>query len=206
MRRNLLFAAVVAVFCLTAPLSKAGGILVGQCVEFTACWTSNSVTPWSDSLSSGDLAALQTMAASATVPFIVEQNTATTIRLGVTTITFTTSGAPVVETLGEFNGSGAYNDPCPATLPYCETDTVGTFIIPANALSAIISGTFGNSSVSNSAGECLYLGATGVCTLDGTVTPEPSSGLLLFSAFGAIVLAARKRNAFRGDGASRMKL
>jgi hypothetical protein len=84
---------------------------------------------------------------------VAGQTAESIIRLGVTTITFTTPGGPVVQTLGEFNG-GDHSDPC----NFCEVDTVGTFMVPSNATGATISGTFGNSQIPNSAGVNLYLG------------------------------------------------
>jgi hypothetical protein len=60
--------------------------------------------------------------------------------------------------LAQFNGS-PHSDPC----NFCEIDTVGDFTIPANATDATISGTFGNSAVSTSAGVDLCLGAGPPC-------------------------------------------
>jgi len=181
---------------LAAPLSRADGLLVAQCVEFAACWTSVSEpTPWSDDLSGADLAAVEAAANSTTIPFIVEQNSKFHIRLGVTTIVFDTSGGPVTETLGEFSGIGVYTtDPCPTSLPYCETDTIGTFTVPDGATSATISGAFGNSVNGSTAGECLYLGAEGSCSLPPTV-PEPTCIVLLGT--GLLGLAYKMRRRFR---------
>jgi len=193
MKKSLVLLGALGVFFFAAPQSKADGMLVGQCVEFTVCWTGSTPTPWSDSLSFADLVAVTTDAGSLTIPFIVEQNTMVTIRLGVTTMDFVTTTGPVAENLGEFNGTGAYSDPCPVSLPYCETDTVGTFTVPGNSLSATISGTFGNSTVPNSAGECVYLGATGPCSLSGVATPEPTSVLLVATMLLGLAFVARKR-------------
>jgi hypothetical protein len=193
MTKSLVLLGALGVFFFAAPQSKADGMLVGQCIEFTACWSSGSPTSWSDSLSGADLASIVSDAGSTTVPFIVEQNTEYVIRLGITTMDFTTTGGPVMQSLGEFNGSGTYSDPCPVSLPYCETDTVGDFTVPGNALSATISGTFGNSTVPNSAGECLYLGATGPCSTSGVATPEPTSVLLVATMLLGLAFVARKR-------------
>src|SRR5215213_1003704 len=132
--------------------SPPSGLLVAQCVNESSdtCWSSQSVTAWSHSLNSSDLASL---GLGATVPFIAAQTSQYFIRLGVTTITFTTPAGSVVRTLPELNGNLHY-DPC----NFCEIDTVGTFDIPGNATSATISGTFGNSQVPNSSGVNLYIG------------------------------------------------
>src|SRR5262249_57487771 len=76
------------------------------------------------------------------------------IRLGATTITFTTTTGTVTETLPAFNGPNE-NPPCVA----CLTATVGFFSIPSNATSAVIMGTFANNLPPNSAPLDLYLGA-----------------------------------------------
>jgi hypothetical protein len=191
LRKSLMIFGLFATLFVAAPLMRADGLLVGQCFEFTVCWTGSTPTPWSDSLSAADLANVEAAAGSAIVPFIVEQNAESVIRLGRTTVTFATIGGPVTESLGEFNGLASHTDPCPTALPYCETDTVGTFSVPTGALSAVISGTFGNSTVSNSAGECLYLGATGPCSL--TQTPEPGSVSLLFTLISGVGLVVVKK-------------
>jgi hypothetical protein len=138
------FGTVLPTHAQTAP----EGILVAQCIEFQACWTSQSPTAWSHSLNLGDL---QALGRGSTVPFVAAQTAQYVIRLGVTTIRFDTPGGSIVATLPEFNGT-LHNDPC----NFCEVDTVGTFAIPASATSATISGTFGNSQVPNSSGVNLY--------------------------------------------------
>jgi hypothetical protein len=98
---------------------------------------------------------------------------------------FTTLSGPVIETLGEFNGSAH------SSLPY-ETATVGTFLIPANALSAVISGTYGNSTVPNSAAVNLCLGSGGVCGSVAT-TPLPAALPLFATGLGVLGFVGRWR-------------
>jgi hypothetical protein len=98
------------------------------------------------------------------------------IRLGITTITFDTNSGPVSEILPAFNG-GFHMDPC----NFCEIDTVGTFLIPGNATDATISGTFGNSVNSGSAGVDLCLGSGPPCAAVSGVA-EPASLTLLSAA------------------------
>jgi hypothetical protein len=165
--RTVLLAAVT--LSVVAPASHATAILVAQCVEFATCWSSATPTPWSDTLTTANLTSL---GLGTTQPLVAAQTSETIIRLGVTTIDFTTSGAPVIETLPEFSG-GTQSDPC----NFCEIDTVGTFSIPANAVSATISGFFGNSVVSNSAGVDVCLGSGAPCALASVPAPSLGSGL-----------------------------
>lgn len=137
-------------------ISDPGAILVGRCVEFAACYSGATPTAWSDTLS---LADLQSLGLGTTQPFVAGQTSQFVIRLGPTTISFTTGGSPIIETLPEFNGSGSHGDPC----NFCQIDTVGNFMIPADATGATISGSFGNSTVPNSAGVDLCLGAGAPC-------------------------------------------
>jgi len=118
--------------------------LVAQCIS-GACTTSQTPTAWSDSLTLADLTAL---GLGTTQPFVAVQTDGGIIRLGVTNIAFNTPGIPTIENLPQFNGSGQTG----------EVDTVGSVFIPSNALSAVISGTFGNSAVSNSGPVDLFLG------------------------------------------------
>jgi len=168
-RRGLLFLGVAGLF-VTAP-SKGASILVGQCIENATCWTSFSPTPWSDTLTLGQLT---TLGLGSTVPFIAAQTAEYVIQLGVTTITFTTGTGSVVDTIPQFTG-GFNSDPC----NLCEIDTVGSFLIPANATAATISGTFGNTDSPNSGGVNLCVGSgPGPCSLAPSV-PEPATSLLL---------------------------
>jgi hypothetical protein len=153
---TVLLAAVVSVFATGPTTSKAATqILVGQCPINGACIFDGGAN-WSDSLTTADLTSL---GLGTSVNFIAAQTAPDTIRLSTTTITFTTTGAPVIETLPEFSGN---SHPTP---PF-ETDIVGSFSIPLDALSAVIMGHFGNSLVSNSSPVDLCLG-------DG---PGPCSG------------------------------
>jgi hypothetical protein len=173
-----------------APQSKGASILVGQCIEFAACWSSTTPTAWSDTLTLGQLTSL---GLGSSVPLIVAQTSMTFIRLGVTTFAFTTGTGPVTETLGEFSG-GPHTDPC----NLCEIDTVGMFLIPANATAGTISGFFGNSVVANSAGAnvCLASGL-GACA---TIIPEPGTISLVGAAFiGLSGLVYWRRKTLRSE-------
>src|SRR5260221_528817 len=101
-----------------APDSKGASILVGQCVEFTACY-SGGPTPWSAPLS---LAQLTSLGLGSSVPVIAAETSQFVMRIGITTISFTTGSGPVVLTLPEFNGS-SHVDPC----NLCEIDILGSF-------------------------------------------------------------------------------
>src|SRR5262245_42996350 len=153
--------------------SQASAILVGQCVEFTTCFASATPTPWSHMLTGADLTSL---GFGTTQPFVAGQTSQFVIRLGITTITFDTNSGPVSEILPAFNG-GFHMDPC----NFCEIDTVGTFLIPGNATDATISGTFGNSVNSSSAGVDLCLGSGPPCAAISGVA-EPASLTLLGAA------------------------
>ncbi len=171
MKKLIGLCVVVAGLAGLSPVSRAGQILVGQCVEYSTCWTSGA--SWSDSLSGTQLADL---GLGSNVPFTVAQTSGYVIRLGATTMTFTTGSGTVTQSLPEFSGS-YHGDPC----NLCEIDIVGSFSIPSNALSAMIDGTFGNSAVNSSAGANLCLGTgPGPCAVQQSV-PEPST-LLLFGA------------------------
>lgn len=69
-----------------------------------------------------------------------------------------------VQTLPDYNGTGYYPDPG----PYQPSTVVGTFNILPGDTSVTISGTFGNSTVSSTAGVDLYLGSllVGQCIED----------------------------------------
>src|ERR1700745_3552238 len=70
-----------------APTSHASAILAAQCIEFATCWTSVTPTPWSDTLNTGNLTSL---GLGTTQPLVAAQTSEFVIRLGVTTIDFTT--------------------------------------------------------------------------------------------------------------------
>jgi hypothetical protein len=115
-------------------------------------------------------------------PLVAAQTAMGIIRLGVTTIDFTRTTGAVVEMLPEFNG-GAHGDPC----NFCEIDTVGDFSIPANAVSATISGFFGNSVLSNSAGVDVCLGSGVPCA----AVPAPLNVALLGGVLALFHLTRR---------------
>jgi len=171
-RKQLVVVLPVAfVLFVAAPVSKAG-VLVAQCIESQTCWTSGLA--WSHDLSKADLVSL---GLGTTVPLTAVQTSEYVMRLGVTTLTFSTPAGPVVQTVPEFNGA-YHNDPCNP----CETDTVGTFSIPATATSATINGSFGNSQVNTSAGLDLYLGPPLAPAVKITLKSAPPNDEYLITA------------------------
>jgi hypothetical protein len=161
-----------------APSSARAAILVASCAQNAGCYASDTPVPWSYDLSEAQLVSL---GLGGPAPYIVLQESCCTIRVGATSIVFDTASGPVTESLPEFNGLAGHGDPCNA----CEVDTIGEFSIPANAVSATISGTFGDSVVANTAAINLYLGAI-------SAVPEPSAYLLLISGIGALGLMLRR--------------
>ena len=157
--------------------SQATAILVGQCVEFTTCYSSTTPTPWGHTLTGADLTSL---GLGTTQPLVAAQTSQFVIRLGTTTITFDTNSGPVTEALAVFNGN-LHMDPC----DLCEVDTVGTVPIPANATDATILGTFGNSINGGSAGVDLCLGSGPPCAAVAGVV-EPASLTLLSAALAGL--------------------
>src|ERR1700686_423453 len=115
--------AIAAVVGFSGIAPSKAAVMVGQCVEFAACYS--STVNWSHNLT---LAELVSLGLGTNEPFIAKQTSQFVIRLGTTTVTFNTSGGPVTESLGEFNGLASHNDPGPY-----ETDTVGMFFIPLTA-------------------------------------------------------------------------
>ena len=166
--------------------SHANAILVGQCIEFTTCYSSATPTPWSHMLTGADLASL---GLGSTQPFVAGQTSQFVIRLGITMITFDTNSGPVSETLTAFNGN-LHMDPC----NFCKIHTVGTFLIPSDASDANISGTFGNSVNGGSAGVNLCLGSGSPCAAV-TGVAEPASLTLLSAALAGLSLIWLRRKA-----------
>ena len=166
------------------PIGIVNTILVGQCIEFQACYHGGA--PWSASLTAAQLKSLGSEAS-----LDADQTSQFVIRLGATTMTFSTPGDPVTERLPQFNG-GFHSDPCNA----CANTTLGTFSIPKNATSATISGTFGNSQASSSAGVDILLASLGPSgfsgtfnglghTIDGLALKSNGPSLGLFALIGA---------------------
>jgi len=178
-RMGLMLASAVAAaaggIALSAPGHAAAGILVASCDSTAAsCYNGDSPTPWSYDLSGAQLTAL---GLGATVPLNDDQTGCCVIRLGSLQIVFQTTTGPVTETAPEYNGTGVY----PAV--YLITD----YMIPANATSAVISGTFGNSTVPNSALEKVYF---------GSVVPEPATwALMMLGVFGVGAAMRSRREA-----------
>jgi filamentous hemagglutinin family protein len=183
---------------------KVNTILVGQCIEFQACY--HATASWSTSLTGAALKSLGTEAILG-----ADQTSQFVIRLGVTTMAFSTPSGQVTEQLPQFSG-GTHVDPCNA----CENGTVGTFSIPKNATSATISGTFGNSVVSSSAGVNVLLTSSGPPGFSGTfnglghtidglaiTSNGPSLGLFAYIGAGGMVKNLNLTNVtIVGTGAS----
>jgi hypothetical protein len=169
-------ASMACAFGLSVSQSQATQIMVGQCIESAPCWTGPTL-PWSDTLSLADLTSL---GLGSTVPLIATQTSQFVIRLGVTTADFSTPGGPVVETVGEFNGPGVFNDPG----PFPAGLFVGDFFIPSDATGLLISGTFGNSVIDSSSGVNVCLGS-GLCGGVGSV-PEASTWSMMLIAFAGL--------------------
>jgi len=156
-------------------------ILVGQCAEFTACWDGPDV-PWSDVLS---LAQLSSLGLGTDQPLVASQTSEFTVRLGVTTADFTVSGGPdVIETLPEYSGN-SHSDPG----PYDPPTVLGDFAIPADATGLTISGVFGNSVDSSTAGVNVCLGA-GSC--GASAIPEASTWSMMLIAFAILGVSGRR--------------
>jgi hypothetical protein len=166
----------------SAPAS-ATQIQVGSCAEFAPCWN-GPTQPWSSNL---NLAQLTSLGLGSTQDEIATQTAQFVIRLGITTFNFTTLSGPVVESIGEFNGPGSFNDPG----PFPSGLLVGTFFIPLDAIALTVSGTFGNSVIDSSSGVNVCLG-DGPCGAVGAV-PEPSTWAMLILGFAGIGFMAYRR-------------
>jgi hypothetical protein len=178
--RLLGFLLVVAtVFGSSIPAANASSILVGQCLNRAPC--DLGMTPlvtWSDTLG---LAQLQSLGLGKDVSLVAFQTNVYTVQLGVTQMVFGTPTGSVTESLPEF--TGAQHDVCASI---CDIETVGAFAIPTTATTAMISGTFGNSTVDSSAPVNVYLQSAPV--------PLPASAWLLVSgALGLLAMSKRNR-------------
>lgn len=171
--KNLLAGAVavlVGSLMMSGPARANVSIQVAECDVGAACWNGPFV-PWSYDLTGTDLTNL---GLGTTQSLIAVQTDCCVIRLSDLQITFQTSSGPVQETAPEFNGNGVIG----------EVDTVANYLIPLDATSAVISGTFGNSVVSSTAAEKLYFGAV----------PEPAMWLMLIAGFGLVGTMLRRKS------------
>jgi hypothetical protein len=171
---------VFAAFASGIPAADAGSVLVAQCLSGAPCDIAETITPWSDSLSKADL---QSLGLGMDVTLLAEQTDTFEMQLGATMVTFSTPSGSVMESVPAFSGTG--HATCSGI---CETDSVGLFVIPPDATSAVISGAFGNSVAATTAPLNLYLQTT-------TVPLPASAWLLLSGALGVLCMSRRKRAA-----------
>jgi len=178
---SILAAGGLAVGMLAAPAASAS-ILIAQCIEFAPCWEGETGgVAFSDTVGESQLA---TLGLGSTQPFTAAQTSEFVTQLGPTTFDFTTTGAPVIETVGDFTG-GDHSDPCSG---YCEVDTVAEILIPLDATGLTVTGSFGGNGIGSSAGVNLFLGPA----VD--LVPEPAAWTLMLIGVGAIGGALRRRS------------
>jgi hypothetical protein len=157
---------------LSAP-AHASGILVAECVLDDACWNGPFV-PWSDNL---DLADLTGLGLGTSQDLTAIQTDCCYIRLSNLQIVFQTGGGPVNQTLPDFDGGGVTG----------EVDLLGSYFIPLDATSAVISGTFGNSNSDSTAAQRIYFGQV------PAGAPEAATWAMMLIGFGGIGAALRSR-------------
>jgi len=162
----LVATALVGSFGISAPAHAGSRILLASCLSTSdPCWNGSTPTPWSASL---DATQLADTGLGTTQAFYAQQIGCCVIRLGSLQAVFQTSGGPVTETAPEYNGTGLNG-----------LFIAAEYLIPADATSAVISGTFGNSTVPNTSLENLYFGEViGV--------PEPATWAMMLLGAGMI--------------------
>ena len=172
-----------------APAARATAvILVNQCEEFQPCWSGPGPTPWSATITGAQLRSIGPVA-----PLIVAQMSEYTMHLGETTMTFTTPGGPVSETVNGLDTFEFLLNPC----NFCLVDTLGAFVIPADATSATLFGLYGDMSGSTyPAGGYPFIGSRTTAAvnlyLGAAPTPEPGAWMLVLAGVAGVGAGLRR--------------